>query len=195
VVGKTELLALLAREKRAGKAVVFTNGCFDLLHPGHIRLLEEARSLGDVLVVAVNSDASVRGNKGPSRPILPEDERAELLAALEAVDYVVIFDEATPRELIEAVKPDVLVKGADWRANEIVGREEVEGAGGKVVSIPLEAGHSTTEIIARIKKLPEPPGAEAAADAGVKVKERAEKAGQKSSRGAAKKNSGDRSQA
>jgi rfaE bifunctional protein nucleotidyltransferase chain/domain len=192
VVGKTELLALLAREKRAGKAVVFTNGCFDLLHPGHIRLLEEAQSLGDVLVVAVNSDASVRGNKGPSRPILPEDERAELLAELEAVDYVVIFDEATPRELIEAVRPDVLVKGADWGANGIVGREEVEGAGGKVVSIPLEAGHSTTEIIARIKKLPEP---DPAVKAGVKVEGRAEKAGKKSSRGAAKKNSGDKSQA
>lgn len=152
-MGKNELRDLLAEVKKAGKVVVFTNGCFDLLHPGHVRLLERARGLGDVLVVAVNSDASVRGNKGAGRPILPQAERAELLAALAAVDYVVIFDDPTPQALIAKILPDILVKGADWGDDAIVGREEVEGAGGKVVSIPLEAGHSTTEIISRIRKL------------------------------------------
>ncbi len=140
--------------KRAGKRVVFTNGCFDLLHPGHIQLLERARSLGDALIVAINSDASVRGNKGPNRPIIPEAERAEILAALAAVDYVTIFDEATPREIVAALLPDILVKGSDWGPNEIVGREEVEGAGGKVISFPLEPGYSTTGLIDRIRRLP-----------------------------------------
>jgi rfaE bifunctional protein nucleotidyltransferase chain/domain len=129
---------------------VFTNGCFDLLHPGHIRLLEQARSLGDALVVGLNSDASVRRVKGDSRPLIRETERAEVLAALAAVDFVAIFDEATPREIIARLLPDVLVKGADWGADEIVGRAEVEGAGGKVVSIPLQPGYSTTRILQRI---------------------------------------------
>jgi rfaE bifunctional protein nucleotidyltransferase chain/domain len=140
--------------KRAGKRVVFTNGCFDLLHPGHIQLLERARSLGDALIVAINSDASVRGNKGPKRPIIPEAERAEILAALAAVDYVTIFDESTPQEIVAALLPDILVKGSDWGPNEIVGREEVEGAGGKVISFPLEPGYSTTGLIDRIRRLP-----------------------------------------
>lgn len=131
--------------------MVFTNGCFDLLHPGHIRLLEQARALGDVIVVAINSDASVRGMKGLNRPIIPQDERAEVLAALAAVDYVCIFDEPTPQNLIAALLPDVLVKGGDWGLDAIVGREEVESAGGRVVSIPLEPGFSTTQIIDRAR--------------------------------------------
>jgi len=139
--------------KRQGKRVVFTNGCFDLLHPGHTRYLAEARALGDVLVVAVNSDRSVRELKGPSRPVVPEQERAEVLAALRAVDYVTIFDNPTPREVIARMLPNVLVKGADWGPNEIVGREEVEAAGGRVVSIPLAEGHSTSAIIKKIKEL------------------------------------------
>jgi rfaE bifunctional protein nucleotidyltransferase chain/domain len=150
IVSQEELLQLVGREVRGSRRVVFTNGCFDLLHPGHIRLLEQARSLGDALVVGLNSDASVRRVKGDSRPLIPEMERAEVLAALAAVDFVVIFDEATPRETVARLLPDVLVKGADWGADEIVGRAEVEGAGGKVVSIPLQAGYSTTRILQRI---------------------------------------------
>jgi rfaE bifunctional protein nucleotidyltransferase chain/domain len=154
VLDRSEMIREAAALKRAGKRVVFTNGCFDLLHPGHIQLLERARSLGDALIVAINSDASVRGNKGPNRPIIPEAERAEILAALAAVDYVTIFDEATPREIVAALLPDILVKGSDWGPNEIVGREEVEGAGGKVISFPLEPGYSTTGLIDRIRRLP-----------------------------------------
>jgi rfaE bifunctional protein nucleotidyltransferase chain/domain len=137
-----------------GKRLVFTNGCFDLLHPGHVSYLRHARSLGDALIVALNSDRSVRNIKGPGRPILNQQERAEVIAALEAVDYVTIFDDETPRELIAAVLPDVLVKGGDWALDEIVGREEVEGAGGRVLSLPYIEGSSTTDIIERIKKLP-----------------------------------------
>jgi len=133
--------------------VVFTNGCFDLLHPGHTRYLSEARALGDVLVVAVNSDRSVRELKGPGRPVVPEDERAELLAALRSVDYVTIFDDPTPRQVIARMLPNVLVKGADWGPNAIVGREEVEAAGGQVISIPLAEGYSTSAIIKKIKEL------------------------------------------
>lgn len=133
---------------------MFTNGCYDLLHPAHVRLLEKARELGDVLILALNSDRSVRANKGPSRPVIPEDERAELAAALEAVDFVVLFDEPTPQELISKLVPDVLVKGGDWGPNEIIGREETEEAGGQVVSIPFEPGYSTSSIIARIQKIP-----------------------------------------
>ena len=140
-------------QKRNGRRVVFTNGCFDLLHPGHIETLEKARSLGDALVVGVNSDRSVRQMKGAGRPILPERERAEILAAMECVDGVVIFDESTPREIITALLPDVLVKGGDWAGDAIVGREEVEAAGGKVVSIPVVAGYSTTAILQKIRKL------------------------------------------
>jgi len=135
--------------KREGKVVVFTNGCYDLLHPGHIRLLEQARSLGDVLILALNSDASVRRAKGPTRPLLDEGERAELALALEAVDAVTLFDEETPRELIAVVLPDVLIKGADW-AHFIAGKEEVEAAGGKVMTVALEPGYSTTNIVERV---------------------------------------------
>lgn len=131
--------------------VVFTNGCFDLLHPGHIRTLEAARKLGDALIVGLNSDRGVRQLKGPGRPILPERERAEILAALECVDAVVIFDEPTPREIITALLPDVLVKGGDWAGDQIVGREEVEAAGGRVVSIPVAPGYSTTAILQKIR--------------------------------------------
>ena len=137
--------------KRAGQTVVFTNGCYDILHPGHIRLLEGARSLGDVLILALNTDASVQRLKGPARPLLPERDRAEVAAALAAVDAVTLFDEDTPRELIAAVLPDVLIKGADW-AHFIAGREEVEAAGGKVFTVPLEPGYSTTNIVDEILK-------------------------------------------
>ena len=135
--------------KRDGKTVVFTNGCYDILHPGHIRLLEQARSLGDVLILALNTDASVQRLKGPTRPMISQEDRAELACALEAVDAVTLFDEETPRELIAQVLPDVLVKGADW-ANFIAGREEVEAAGGKVLALPLEPGYSTTDIVQEI---------------------------------------------
>ena len=139
---------LVGALKRQGKRVVFTNGCFDLLHPGHSLVLAEARKLGDVLIVAINSDASVRGlNKGPRRPILPQEERAEILAAMEAVDYVTIFDDISVRPVVARMLPDVLVKGATWGPTEIVGREDVEAAGGQVVSIPVVAGCSTSSII------------------------------------------------
>jgi D-glycero-beta-D-manno-heptose 1-phosphate adenylyltransferase len=151
IVSQTELVALLSRERRGPRRVVFTNGCFDLLHPGHIRSLEQARSLGDVLVVGLNSDQSVRQVKGDSRPVIPEDERAEVLAALAAVDYVVLFADSTPRNVIAQLLPDILVKGADWGATEVVGREEVEAAGGRVESVPLEAGYSTTRILEKIR--------------------------------------------
>jgi D-beta-D-heptose 7-phosphate kinase/D-beta-D-heptose 1-phosphate adenosyltransferase len=146
-----ELIVQLGSRKRNGQKVVFTNGCFDLLHPGHIRSLESARALGDLLVVGVNSDASVRSNKTAGRPIIPAEERAELLAALQCVDYVVVFDEPTPRELIARVLPDVLVKGGDWGASEIVGREEVEAAGGRVVSAEIVPRYSTTGLIEKIR--------------------------------------------
>jgi rfaE bifunctional protein nucleotidyltransferase chain/domain len=150
---RAELLNQRALWKCEGKVVVFTNGCYDLLHPGHIRLLEQARSLGDVLILALNSDAGVRRMKGPSRPLIPEDERAELALALEAVDAVTLFDEETPRELIGFVSPDVLIKGADW-AHFIAGREEVEAAGGRVLTVALEPGCSTTNIVERILSQP-----------------------------------------
>ena len=146
---RAELVAARVEWKQAGKTVVLTNGCYDLLHPGHIRLLEQARSLGDILILALNSDASVRRLKGPSRPLIPEGDRAALAASLQAVDAVTIFDEDTPRELIAAVLPDVLVKGADW-AHWIAGREEVEAAGGRVHALALEPGYSTTGIVEQI---------------------------------------------
>jgi D-beta-D-heptose 7-phosphate kinase/D-beta-D-heptose 1-phosphate adenosyltransferase len=133
--------------------VVFTNGCFDILHIGHVRLLEQAAKLGEVLFVAVNSDRSVRKLKGPSRPVKPQGERAEILAALASVDFVVIFDELTPLNVIKAMLPDVLVKGGDWTRETIVGRKEVENAGGKVVVIPLTESYSTSRLIERIGKL------------------------------------------
>ena len=151
IVSQEVLIQVAAREKRGGRRVVFTNGCFDLLHPGHVRCLAEARALGDVLVVAINSDRSVRGNKGPERPLVNEQDRAEVLAALASVDYVTIFDEPTPRELISRVLPSVLVKGADWAVDQVAGREEVEAAGGSVVSIPLAPGYSTTSLVQRIR--------------------------------------------
>jgi D-glycero-beta-D-manno-heptose 1-phosphate adenylyltransferase len=153
IVSQDELVRATAREKRAGRRVVFTNGCFDLIHPGHVRCLAEARALGDVLVVAVNSDRSVRGNKGPERPLVSERDRAEVIAALASVDYVTIFDEPTPRELISRVLPTVLVKGADWALDQVAGREEVEAAGGRVVSIPLASGYSTTNLVQRIRNV------------------------------------------
>jgi D-beta-D-heptose 7-phosphate kinase/D-beta-D-heptose 1-phosphate adenosyltransferase len=140
---RPELAALRARWRSEGKKVVFTNGCYDLLHPGHIRLLERARSLGDVLILALNTDASVARMKGLTRPIVKQEERAELASSLAAVDAVTFFDEDTPRELIAQILPDVLVKGADW-SHFIAGREEVEAAGGKVVALALEPGYSTT---------------------------------------------------
>src|SRR5882672_2769326 len=152
IVSQDELIRITAREKSSGRRVVFTNGCFDLLHPGHVRCLAEARALGDVLIVAVNSDRSVRGNKGSERPLVPEQDRAEVLAALSSVDYVTIFDEPTPRELISGVLPNVLVKGADWPLEQVAGREEVEAAGGQVVSIPLAPGYSTAKLLEKIRK-------------------------------------------
>jgi rfaE bifunctional protein nucleotidyltransferase chain/domain len=146
---REELVAVRAQWKRAGKRVVFTNGCYDVLHPGHIRLLEAARSLGDVLILALNTDASVQRLKGPTRPLISQDRRAELAAALAAVDAVTFFDEDTPRDLIAAVLPDVLIKGADW-AHFIAGREEVEAAGGQVLALPLEPGYSTTGILEEV---------------------------------------------
>jgi D-beta-D-heptose 7-phosphate kinase/D-beta-D-heptose 1-phosphate adenosyltransferase len=149
ILSREAVVALRGKWKREGKTVVFTNGCYDVLHPGHIRLLERARSLGDILILALNTDASVRRLKGPARPLLGEMERAELAAALEAVDAVTFFDEDTPTALIAALLPDVLVKGADW-SHFIAGKEEVEAAGGKVFALPLEPGYSTTGIVERI---------------------------------------------
>ena len=157
VVTQDDLIVAVAGHKRNGQGVVFTNGCFDLLHPGHVRTLEQARALGDLLIVAINGDASVRALKGPGRPVIPQDERAEILATLAAVDYVTIFDEPTPRELIARLLPNVLVKGGDWGPDEIVGREEVEAAGGRVASIPIEPGYSTTEILERARRTPGSP--------------------------------------
>jgi D-beta-D-heptose 7-phosphate kinase/D-beta-D-heptose 1-phosphate adenosyltransferase len=147
-----EAILRFGREKRNGRRIVFTNGCFDLLHPGHIRGLELGRALGDALIVGLNSDASVRQLKGEGRPVLPELERAEILAALESVDAVVIFDDPTPREVIARLLPDVLVKGGDWPGGQIVGREEVEAAGGRVVSIPVVPGYSTSALLQKIRE-------------------------------------------
>ncbi len=150
ILSREELIIRRRGWKDNGRRVVFTNGCFDLLHPGHIRLLEQARALGDVLVVGLNSDRGVRELKGQGRPLVPARERAEVVAALEAVETVVIFEEPTPRELVAALRPDVLVKGGDWGPEEIVGREEVEAAGGRVERIPLLEGYSTSALIAKI---------------------------------------------
>lgn len=147
-----ELKAIAAKAKQAAQKVVFTNGCFDLLHRGHIYLLREAKKLGDVLIVAVNRDSSVKAIKGPSRPIVPEVDRAELIAALEMVDYVILFGDSDPYHLIQELKPDVLVKGGDWPEGTIVGADVVEGARGKVVVIPYLEGYSTTRIIERMHR-------------------------------------------
>lgn len=135
---------------RGGK-VVFTNGVFDILHPGHIRYLQEARRLGEALIIGINSDRSVRANKGPGRPITPEAERAEVLLALEGVDAVTVFDEETPAEIIKRIEPDVLVKGADWGPDNIVGRDTVESRGGRVVRMELSPGYSTTDLIRKVR--------------------------------------------
>jgi rfaE bifunctional protein nucleotidyltransferase chain/domain len=152
VLSRDQAVALVAALRDAKRTVVFTNGVFDLLHPGHVRYLEVARSLGDALIVGLNADASVRRNKGPARPITPEPERAEVLAALSSVDAVVIFGEDTPGEIVRALQPDVLVKGADWPADQIVGRDTVEARGGRVVLVPVEQGHSTTNLVERARQ-------------------------------------------
>jgi len=152
VLTREEAVAFAEDLRRQRKVVVFTNGVFDLLHPGHVRYLQDARREGDALIVAVNSDRSVHAIKGPSRPLNPERERAEVLAALEAVDAVVVFDEDTPHDIIAAIQPDVLVKGADWAADRVVGRDIVEAHGGRVVRIPLASGFSTSAIVERIRR-------------------------------------------
>jgi len=145
-----ELQNCISRHRLQGQRTVFTNGCFDLLHVGHIKLLQEAKNLGDILIVAINDDASVKRLKGPSRPCMTQDERAQVLSALNCVDYVVIFSEDTPKKLIESLQPEVLVKGADYRKNQVVGREIVEGYGGTVKLVNLEKNISTSDIIAKI---------------------------------------------
>ena len=152
ILSRDELLRERARLRDAGQKLVFTNGVFDILHVGHVRYLAEARDLGDALVVAVNSDATVRKLKGAERPLMPENDRAEILLALQSVDYVTISDELSPRTLIAELLPDVLVKGGDYSLDQIHGREEVEAAGGRVVSLPFVEGASTSGIIERIKK-------------------------------------------
>ena len=151
ILTPNEAANLAERERRAGRRVGFTNGVFDLLHPGHSRYLRAARGEGDLLIVGLNSDRSVRAIKGPSRPITPEAERAEILAALTSVDAVTIFDEETPAEIIRRVQPDVLVKGADWGENAIVGRDTVEARGGRVVRMPIEEGWSTSELLKKVR--------------------------------------------
>jgi len=154
IVTSMQLVPLLEQARAQHKRIVFTNGCFDLMHIGHTRYLREAKSLGHLLVVGVNSDASVRSlNKGTDRPIVPEDQRAEVLAALECVDYVVMFSEPDPGKLIAALQPDVLVKGGDWAIDKIVGREIVESRGGTVATIPLVPGMSTTALLHRIRSI------------------------------------------
>lgn len=150
IISLAEFLPERTRLRQLGLKLVFTNGCFDLLHPGHVDYLEQSRALGDRLIVAINTDESVRRIKGNSRPVFSEEERAEILAALECVDYVILFNEPTPQETIQAVLPDVLVKGSDWASDKIVGREEVEAAGGHVVSIDFLPGYSTSGIIQKI---------------------------------------------
>jgi rfaE bifunctional protein nucleotidyltransferase chain/domain len=151
-VTRDEAVRFVNEQRAAGRTIVFTNGVFDLLHPGHLRYLRRARDLGDALLVGVNSDRSVRANKGPDRPLTSEADRVEILESLHCVDGVVIFDEDTPHELIAALQPDVLVKGADWAEDAIVGRDIVEGRGGRVVRVPIEPGHSTTMIVDKIRR-------------------------------------------
>jgi D-beta-D-heptose 7-phosphate kinase/D-beta-D-heptose 1-phosphate adenosyltransferase len=152
VQSRDQIKATAARAKTQGKKIVFTNGCFDLLHVGHLRVLSEAKKLGDILIVGLNSDRSVNDIKGPERPIVSEAERAELIGALEMVDYVTLFDEPDPIPLLREIKPDVLVKGGDWGESGVVGRELVEGWGGKVAVVPFLEGHSTTNIIEKIER-------------------------------------------
>jgi rfaE bifunctional protein nucleotidyltransferase chain/domain len=152
VMSQERVAAFVSAQRKGGGHIVFTNGVFDLLHPGHVRYLQDARALGDVLIIGLNADASVRRNKGTGRPITPQDDRAEVLAGLACVDAVVIFPEDTPAEIIRVVQPDVLVKGADWLADQIVGRDTVEARGGRVVLIPVAAGYSTTAIVERVRQ-------------------------------------------
>jgi D-beta-D-heptose 7-phosphate kinase/D-beta-D-heptose 1-phosphate adenosyltransferase len=152
ILTRDELLRARTRWRDDRRTVVFTNGCYDILHPGHVRFLQQAKALGDVLVLALNTDSSVRRNKGAARPIVPEHDRATVAAALACVDAVTLFDEDTPRELVARLLPDILVKGADWN-HFVAGREEVEAAGGRVLTIPLEPGYSTSDIIKRIQAL------------------------------------------
>ena len=153
ILSRNELRTVLAKRRAEGHRIVFTNGCFDLMHVGHVRYLDKARRLGDVLVVGLNTDASVRSlGKSPARPIVPDVQRAEVVGALAAVDYIVLFDEPDPRRLIEEVEPDVLVKGGDWALGDIIGRDVVERRGGVVTTIPLVPGISTTALIQRIKQ-------------------------------------------
>jgi rfaE bifunctional protein nucleotidyltransferase chain/domain len=152
ILSPEEARAMRERLRAEGRRLVFTNGCFDILHVGHVRYLEAARALGDALIVAINSDAAVRALKGESRPVLNEAERAEMLAALGAVSYVTVFDALSPRALIKELLPDLLVKGGDYQPDEIHGREEVEAAGGRVLALPFIEGASTTDIIERIRK-------------------------------------------
>ena len=149
---KEDLCSIVEELKKKGKRIVFTNGCFDLLHLGHVRYLEKAKSLGDILVVGVNSDSSVQSLKGPERPILPEEERAEILSSLACVDYITVFDELTPLELISFLRPHILVKGGDWSRETTVGREVVEQSGGEVVILPFIEGSSTSNLIETILK-------------------------------------------
>ena len=148
---RAEAVAWREELGRQGKRVVFTNGVFDILHPGHVRYLQTARSHGDALIVAINSDRSVRAIKGPERPVNPEAERAEVITALACVDAAVVFDEDTPHDVISAIQPDVLVKGADWAHDKIVGRDIVEARGGVVVRVKVEEGHSTTNVIRKVR--------------------------------------------
>ncbi|MCE5281729.1 MAG: D-glycero-beta-D-manno-heptose 1-phosphate adenylyltransferase [Deltaproteobacteria bacterium] len=150
VLSRADLKREVERLRAEGKRIAFTNGCFDILHVGHCQYLREARKQGDLLILALNSDASVRAIKGPKRPLVPQQERAEIVASLEAVDYVTIFDESTPLELIELFRPDVLVKGADWKEEDVVGGDAVRSWGGRVVLIPMTEGASTTNIVERI---------------------------------------------
>ena len=153
IYSREKLKEELNRLRKEGKKIIFTNGCFDILHVGHIRYLKEAKKIGDILIVAINSDSSVRATKGEKRPLIPEDERAEVVASLKSVDYVTIFHESTPLELIEYLQPHIIVKGGDWVEEEVVGRESVKKGGGKVVIVPEIRGASTTNIIEKIMKV------------------------------------------
>ena len=154
ILSLDEAAAFAAAQRAAGRVVVMTNGVFDLLHPGHVQYLQAARNEGDLLIVAVNSDRTVRENKGPTRPILPEAERAELLAALACVDAVLVFDDLTPATVVERIQPDVLVKGADWAHDAIVGRDTVEARGGRVVRVAVVPGYSTSSLVEKVRALP-----------------------------------------
>ena len=151
VMDLPDVAAFVSEQRARGKRIVFTNGVFDLLHPGHVRYLQEARALGDLLIVGLNADESVRRNKGPGRPITSQDERAEVLAALASVDAVVVFPEDTPADIIRRVQPDILVRGADWPADQSPGRDTVEARGGRVVVVPVEPEYSTSSIVERIR--------------------------------------------